>query len=241
MLSPLQPPSSSHSPLHGQQRMRSRADDRKKCSRTSGGKSEDEATLYAWWAGYGEEADGRKRTRTLTRVHLYATRLQPTRPLDVGMTVRLIALSKSIPPIPLATLEQYAPYDPHVVGKVGSIVGFGGGWVRITVENECGGNDVEIAGVDIPHVPGVTVQRAWLEGPEACLQWVARAPEGDLGQLGREVPLGLCTASDCWLGPATDPAAPPFRVWPASMEERERRRPKKGESGEVVRHRWLVD
>ncbi len=157
------------------------------------------------------------------------------------MTVRLVALSKSIPPIPLATLEQYAPYDPHVVGRVGSIVGFGGGWVRITIENECGGNDVETAGIDIPHVPGVTVQRTWLEGPEACLQWVGRAPEGDLEQLRRGSPTGLCTAGRCWLEPAADPAEPPLRVWPASLEERVKRRPKRGESGVMARHRWLVD
>ncbi|RDX41932.1 hypothetical protein OH76DRAFT_1422849 [Lentinus brumalis] len=208
---------------------------------TRGRDGQEEAVVFAWWAGYGEETDRRGRKIPLTKVHLYATRLSPTRPLDIGSTVRLVALAKTIPPIPLGDLDQYLPYDPHVVGKVNSIVGFGGGWVRVTVGNTCGGNEVETVGIDIPHVPGVTVRRTWLGGPEACLQWIGRTPDGDLEQLGKETARGLCAADTCWLRQMDDPADAPFRAWPAGMEEREKRRPRKGAVGVAARHKWLVE
>ncbi len=126
--------------------------------------AKEETTVLAWWKAYGS---GHKRMGGVkTHEHVYSTTLQPSTPLEPGTRVRLVALTKNRKTMRGATLDHYQPYEPHVVGRVAKISGEEEGWTRVTILNECRGNDVAKVELEIPHVPGVTIRDGLLDETE---------------------------------------------------------------------------
>ncbi len=158
---------------------------------------EDEAEIYAWWTAFGDdhEKSGEERAQR----HVYTTQLRPTAPIELGMSVRIIALAKDKGRRKETMLERYNPYEPHIVGTVVGITRKEPGWVRITLRNECQGNEVGMVDVEIPHVTGTTVRRRWLDIAEDGLIQTDEAPRP--GRSSARMLAGLCRAKECSLAP----------------------------------------
>ncbi|TFK81929.1 hypothetical protein K466DRAFT_631853 [Polyporus arcularius HHB13444] len=141
------------------------------------GLGSDEAVVYAWWKTYGEEHE--KTGGTKAQRHVYTTTLRPTTQLGLGTRVRLVALAKGTTTTLGASLRQYNPYDPHVVGTAVNITQQRPGWVTITLRNECRGNNVGMVDLEMPYVPGETVRCCCLEGADECQESTEETPRDD--------------------------------------------------------------
>ncbi|KAI0694016.1 hypothetical protein C8T65DRAFT_699104 [Cerioporus squamosus] len=202
--------------------------------RPSGGGADVEAVVYAWWAGYGKEhgrTDGPRRME-----HVYVSRLKPTKPLEIGMRVALVAMANRRKAAEGESLEYYEPYDPHVVGVVDGIKQLTGTWVRMTIRNSCRGNTVGRVILDVPHLPGVTVQRAWMAVGGVLREWIGETPIGDLGRVARTGNAGWCGADRCGLASLVGQGGKSFRARPAKGGEKIER---DESEGELRLHLWL--
>ncbi|TFK85086.1 hypothetical protein K466DRAFT_566841 [Polyporus arcularius HHB13444] len=144
---------------------------------------------------------------------MYETNLKPTSPLEEGGRVRLIALPRITTPIPMAAIERYQPYEPHVCGEVIRIAELGSVWARATIINECAGNRVGVIDLDLPNAPGITTWRTAAEGGAEAPGWIGEAPER-----GREWEenggVGRCKGKACSLGHDGDKGEGSFRAIP---------------------------
>ncbi|RDX52305.1 hypothetical protein OH76DRAFT_1416838 [Lentinus brumalis] len=143
------------------------------------GDDQREATVYAWWKAYGNdhEKTGGQRTHT----HVYATRFHPSMPLDMGQRVKIVALAKDRTTITATSLEEYQPYEPHVVGTVDKIERSSPGWARVSLNNECRGNRVGRVEVEIPFKAGVTISIGRLNCPGEGVERTYHAPRDKEG------------------------------------------------------------
>lgn len=178
---------------------------------TTAGKGETGAVVCAWWTGNGAPHERTGGQRALA--HMYATRLKPTKPLKEGGRVRLVALAKARTPAPVASIDSYDPYEPHVHGVVISIVETETGWARATIINECKGNSVAVIDLDIPYAPGVTVLMPRTESHRGGLEWLGEAPTG-CGDWQDKGDGGVCSGEGCQLTLARDTGERNFRAIP---------------------------
>ncbi|TFK82170.1 hypothetical protein K466DRAFT_568584 [Polyporus arcularius HHB13444] len=193
-----------------------------------------EAVVYAWWKGFGE--DHEKTGGARTQRHVYATVLRPTTPLDFGMRVRVVALVKGRRETMEKTLDQLGPYDPHVFGVVEGITRLRSGWARITIVNECWGNEVGKVDVEIPYAPTLTIQRRWtVELEEETVATEAVPKEKD-----PEWQSALtCGAKKCRLAPLNDSATRTMRVRPMWGEEGTHDDLRPSGEGVLAMHLWM--
>ncbi len=95
--------------------------------------------------------------RTVGRkIHHYDIPIAPESPLQVGLHVRVLALSRVAYHAPSVVSPRYDAYDPHVVGKIVAVAGCGGGSVTFELENECDLNPVKRVRLTVRMIPGST-------------------------------------------------------------------------------------
>ncbi len=196
-----------------------------------------EARIYAWWCGRGGAYEGPDRQGILT--HAYATQLKPSKPLDDGMRIRLIALAKDKPPKRKADLEEYGPYEPHVVGRIRRIEEIRNGWVRAHILNECGGNGVKIVEIDMPHATDITVRGSRLRKFCEQKEWIGGTPDGQLAQTNSLGGTGLCMGSECCLSRAKGVIGKVIRLAMDSKEGRDEEDTRIDVGGTMMVHTWL--
>ncbi len=190
-----------------------------------------DAIVFAWWAGYGARHE---RTDEQGRMeHVYVSRLRPTKPLEIGMRIGVVAMANSKGAEEVTTLDDGEPYDPHIVGAVTDVRRRTATWVRVTIHNCCRGNEVGTVQIDIPHAPGVTVRRVWLDGPENKREWIGETPDGALGQAAVT---RWCGAEGCSLERMAGPRGGTFRTRPGRHGKPIEREEKEGT---FALHMWL--
>ncbi len=113
-------------------------------------------------------------------IHTYSTAFLPQEPLEIGMTIRIMATTPAWYAAPEEEAETYETYDAHIVGIVTRIVGWKRRKLVLEVENYCALNAVRTARLRIPLVPDVTVKieaamlrREWYEAQESDLNTAA--------------------------------------------------------------------
>ncbi len=168
------------------------------------------SVVCAWWTGNGDAYERPGGGRAIS--HTYKTQLKPTMPLKVGAKVRLLALPMTAAPAPLASIDQYAPYEPHVRGIVARVISTGDGWARATIVNTCRGNEVGIVELDVPYVPGVTVEEDRGHAPRRVLAWMGEAPEGCESWRDEPGTGEVCGGRVCVLDPVGNRGLTSFRV-----------------------------
>ncbi|RDX55009.1 hypothetical protein OH76DRAFT_1529665 [Lentinus brumalis] len=227
--------------VQGKMRRRSEEERRGEMERKRGRMSQDgdaETIVCAWWTGMGaphERPDGQK-----ILSHMYETSLEPTRPLEEGRTVRLLALPKCTIPLPVASIDWYSPYEPHVYGEVIRIVDLGEGWARATMLNECKGNAVGVVDLDIPNVPGVTINTERTSPKGGAAGWTGGVPMG-CREWTEEGGVGCCRGARCSLQQDAQCGEHSFRVIPKKtrwMKESGKMEMVKAE-GVAAIHLWL--
>lgn len=198
----------------------------------------DVPTVCAWWKGYGAPHQRMDGQRALA--HVYATQLKPTRPLEEGRRVSLIALPVTKKPAPIATIEHYEPYDPHIHGEVIRIIDLGAGWARATIINECSGNRVGVIDLDLPYIPEITVREIQSWARSRVPAWCGESPEGsrDWKEAGGGV---RCRGSSCGLRKDEDNGEGSFRAIPQQRKGRSAGRIPEtiNENGTFALHLWL--
>ncbi len=197
-----------------------------------------EAVICAWWDGYGAQHEGPGGQRVLT--HMYVTRLKPSRPLQEGEKVRLLAMPKAKTPAPMESIDSYEPYDPHVHGVVIRIVETIQAWARVTIFNECQGNRVGLVDLDIPLAMGVTVWMPSMKCPLEATRWLGEAPRGCGEWKGTEGD-SPCRGKMCRLEQTTDKGEGCFRVLPKRTKGKDPRTTIEAPVGEgaFALHLWL--
>ncbi|TFK80512.1 hypothetical protein K466DRAFT_569599 [Polyporus arcularius HHB13444] len=193
-----------------------------------------ETTVFAWWKEFGE--DHQKIGGTRAQRHVYSTTLKPTAPLDLGMSVRVVALAKGKKAEPGRTLVQYGAYDPHIVGTVTRMSRKQPGWWKVTIQNECGGNEVGIVDLEIPHAPGLTVRRRWTNNAWTDPKGLGGIPgEGQPAQRSAM----RCEANQCKLVPLGDDARRTIRVRPMRGDDNLHEDLRPREEGTLAMHLWM--
>lgn len=144
--------------------------------------------VLARWAGY-VEGEPKNRTEFLTRTHAYEAVRKPTVPLELGMQVKIYAVS----PRNYCSLNDpddlLEAYDAHIIGRVTRVAGWRGASVGMEVVNECWRNAVRKIRLEVAYIPDVTVRR------------LAHLRPGKGPKVARDDALG--SAADVVLPPAT--------------------------------------
>ncbi len=111
-------------------------------------------TVYARW----KECDPPGTTGRVaeSKTHRYDIPITPPIPLQVGLRVRVLALSRVAYHAPSVVFPRYETYDPHVVGKIVSVAGRGEGAVTFELRNECDLNPVKRVRLTVRMLPGIT-------------------------------------------------------------------------------------
>lgn len=190
---------------------RGQQEERAGCNGRGAQGEESETVVCAWWTGYGaqhEKPGGRK-----VQAHVYTSKLKPTRPLEEGMSVRVLALPAAMCVVPMASTDYYEVYEPHVCGEIIRISTTVEGWARVTVINSCRGNAVGVVDLDIPDVPGVTISRCGPARPARKLEWVGEAPH-DAHEWKKAAGRRACEGRRCALEPEDGGGAMSFRAIP---------------------------
>ncbi len=170
----------------------------------------DEATVCAWWTGYGAQHEKGHGEQSLA--HVYLTKMRPTKPLEEGRKVKILALPATRRLVPDANVNHYDLYDPHVRGEVIKIIRTRAGWARATVINECRGNAVGIIDLDIPDIPGVTVYGAKGEMPARVPTGLGEVPEG-MSEWRGSAGGSACHGAGCGLKPGKSRGTRSFRAF----------------------------
>ncbi|RDX41345.1 hypothetical protein OH76DRAFT_1489558 [Lentinus brumalis] len=151
--------------------------------------------VYARWSGFT------KRPHTpeefATAVHSYAVKRVPAIPLELGTSVRIMALSPTKYRSPKADEYEYDVYDPHVQGRISKVLGWRGELIALEVVNECIVNRAKLVRLEVPYIPGQTVARldARLgKGPSIAEENNTFDPRLVIGRLPREA---RCAKSRC--------------------------------------------
>lgn len=102
--------------------------------------------LYGRWREYGEPKP--TAGAPVGKTHTYTLAMKPERPLEMGMKVRIVALypktycSPEDALLPTGGPEEYAAYDPHLVGTI-DVNRAVEGKVVVRMENLCRANPVK--------------------------------------------------------------------------------------------------
>lgn len=152
--------------------------------------------VYARWSGYVQWPTSPQ--EFLTASHSYLALKPPSRPLKLGMAVRIIALSPAKYHSPYTDGHKHDTYDPHVGGRLTKVLGWRDELIVLEVTNECTVNPVKLARLEVPYIPGRTVvEFSDLrpgQGPRIAEESAAFNLRLEIGQLPQEA---QCAKSGC--------------------------------------------
>ncbi len=136
-------------------------------------------------------------TRCRRLRHSYTLVVKPDGPVAIGGMIRILALSTVAYDVPPKARDGYDTYDPHVFGRITDIRRTEDGMGRMTVQNLCRGNMVEVIEIDFPYLPEILGRRA------------GRREMMEIASEGVEASLELLTCvRTCRVDPGTECAGP---------------------------------
>ncbi len=150
------------------------------------------------WSGFAKRPHNPEEFEA--SVHSYTIKAAPLVPLELGMTVRLLALSPTRYHLPHTSDNHFDVYDPHVEGRLSKVMGWRGEWIALELTNECRVNLAKRVRLEVPYIPGVTVKvpadpRPG-KGPRIAEEHAVFDPRLEIGRTQKE---WRCAKSGCAL------------------------------------------
>lgn len=203
--------------------------------------------MFARWTGY-VEGEPRNRREFLARTHAYEVVRMPSKPLELGMKVKIYAVTPKHYCSPEMLGAPPDAYDAHVLGELTRVMGWRGTSVGMEIRNECWKSAVRRVRLEVPYIPDVTVRRLAHLGPDKGPRVARDDVLGDAADVVLPPTLWDCGAGGCLMRQTgVVQAGISYVYWPTGPEKRarveptERKRKRRRTRGPLEAVGWSED